>query len=273
MVIIFDNPGFDSAFNSIFIMFFITWVISIFMKNVSIVDIIWGLGYVLQVYKFYSTYDFSLYSLLLLLLVGFHGIRLSIFLGIRNIGKEEDQRYQMFRRKYGGDKHYWWISLFQVFVLQALINLLVCSCFGFFIQSVNTINSQTNEINQPNLAFILLGVILMQSGSWIEAISDNQLQNFKSKTENEGKLLTEGLWKYSRHPNYFGEVLFWWGGYCFNCSIKQYWTFYAPLIMSLVIVFLSGVALLENSKRRKSKYYDQNKEYYQKTAKFIPFIW
>ena len=113
----------------------------------------------------------------------------------------------------------------------------------------------------------------MQLGSWVEAISDLQLFLFKKNADNKGKLLTTGLWSLSRHPNYFGETLFWWGSYLFSCASQQYWAIYSPVIMTLLIVFVSGVAMLENDEKRKERYGEDYKEYFEKTAKFIPFIW
>lgn len=277
---IFSDSGFDIAFVFMLSFFTLAWIVSVIIKNVSIVDIIWGLGYVAQVFAFYFTHEYNPYSLLLLVLVSFHGLRLSILIGIRNIGHEEDYRYQNFRRKYGGEKHYWWISFFQVFLLQGCINLGVCSSFGLFIRAISRdiYNEPTGlpysrEIVEPIPVLCIIGAVIMQLGSWVEAISDIHLYIFKKNADNKGKLLTTGLWSLSRHPNYFGETLFWWGSYLFSCASQQYWAIYSPVIMTLLIVFVSGVAMLENDQKRKEKYGEEFREYFEKTAKFIPFIW
>lgn len=272
---IFGDSGFDIAFVSVLSFFSLNWIISVIIKNVSIVDIIWGLGYAIQLFCFYFTHTYNDFNLVLLILVSFHGLRLAIYIGIRNIGKEEDYRYQNFRRKYGG-KQYWWVSFFQVFLLQGVINLAVCTLFGLFIRysSFDIYNDDINNrnISSPNIVLCIIGGIVMHIGTLFESISDFQLALFKSKQENKGKLLTYGLWSLCRHPNYFGETLFWWGGYIYVCSVGLYWTIYCPIIMTLLIIFVSGVAMLENDESRKQKYQDQI-DYFNKTAKFIPFIW
>jgi len=190
---IFGDSGFDVAFVSILSFFSLNWIISVIIKNVSIVDIIWGLGYAIQIFCFYFTHYYNDYNLALLILVSFHGLRLTLFIGVRNIGKDEDYRYQNFRKKYGG-KQYWWVSFFQVFLLQGVINLAVCSQFGLFIRysSYDIYNDDINkgrEISSPNIVLCIIGGIIMHIGTLFESISDFQLALFKNKPENNSSMI------------------------------------------------------------------------------------
>lgn len=275
MYSIFGDSGFDISFVAVLVFFSLGWVLSVIIKNVSIVDIMWGTGYAIQVFTFYFTHEYNVYSLIVLILVSFHGLRLTIHIAIRNIGHGEDWRYQNFRAKYGGEKHYWWVSFFQVFLLQAVINLGICSSFGLFmmVQGKDILNDWNSAgPNQVIEVVFIIGAILTNIGTWVEAISDLQLYLFKQDPSNKGKLLTTGLWSLCKHPNYFGETLFWWGTYLFSCSVGQYWAIYSPVIITLLIVFVSGVYMLEDPKRVE-KYGEEYREYLTKTAKFIPFIW
>lgn len=279
---IFGDSGFDISFIVILSFFTLLWIISVFIKNVSIVDIAWGLGYAFQIAIFCFTHDYNPYNILLFIIVTFHGLRLSGFIGYRNIGKGEDPRYKKFREKYGGDKHYWWISFFQVFLLQAIISLGICSSFGLFMYKTekdivfeeNNVKKSVDFYKKPIPALCIVGAVIANFGTWFESIADHQLYVFKSNSNNKGKLMKTGLWSITRHPNYFGETLFWWGTYMFNIAVGQYWAIYSAVVMTLLIIFVSGVANQEsNTKEKLAKYGDEYLEYKKNTAKFIPWIW
>ena len=272
---IFGDSGIDLAFVIIFSLFTLLWALSVCITNVSIVDMAWGAAYTIQVFIYYFCHEYNWQNLLVLILVGLHGARLAIFITYRNAGHGEDPRYQDFRRRMGGDKHYWWVSFFQVFVLQAVINLGVGSVWGLFIlrTSLDRIHNkhQVTPV-EPITALMIIGAIITFAGTLMESIADFELYNHKNDPEMRGKLLTTGTWSLCRHPNYFGETLFWWGTYFWSCAVGQYWAIYGPVVMTLLIVFVSGVAILEDG-RRKEKYGEAYEEYVSKTKKFIPFIW
>lgn len=273
---IFGDSGIDIAFVALLGLFILFWIISVIVTNVSIVDFVWGFGYLVNVLIFYFTHDYSWGNLVVLLVVGIHGFRLGLYITIRNWGHEEDKRYQNFRRRYGGDKHYWWVSFFQVFVLQWVINYGVCSTFGLFMLKTARDKVQDEydvEIVEPSVALMVIGIVIAHIGTWIESIADIHLMIFKSNSENKGRLLTTGVWSLCRHPNYFGETLFWWGTYFFSCAVQQYWAIYSPVIMTLLIIYVSGVGLLEDGMTKNDKYGDEYLEYIKSTKKFIPFIW
>ena len=244
----------------IFILVSLLWIYSIIITNVSIVDIFWGMGFVIiNAIYFYSSGDFYSRKILLLALVSLWGLRMSIYLAWRNIGKGEDFRYQEFRRNYGA-KRYWWYSYFQVFLLQAGLMMLVSL-------PLLGVHSQTNFNGLNVLDY--LGVLIFIIGFVFEAGGDYQLAKFKKNPNNKGRVLNTGLWKYTRHPNYFGDTAVWWSFGIFSLAAGSYWTFIGAIFMTLLIIKVSGVALLEKTLNKdKPQYY----EYIQKTNSFLPWF-
>jgi steroid 5-alpha reductase family enzyme len=244
----------------IFILVTILWIWSVYLKDVSIIDIFWGLGFVIlnMFYVFNSGYLTSR-KILLLVLVSVWGLRLSIYLAYRNIGKGEDFRYQEFRRKFG-PKRYWWLSYFQAFLLQgALMILISITLLGMsFTSQLKTLST---------LDYIGIGIWLI--GFVFEAGGDYQLMRFKKNTNNKGTLLITGFWKYTRHPNYFGDAVVWWSYGIFSISAGAYWQVIGSILMTLLIIKISGVTLLEKSlKQTKTAYSD----YVDKTSSFFPWF-
>ena len=188
------------------------WIISIFLKNVSIVDLFWGAGFVLaNGFYFWNIENIGLRNYLLLALVTLWGMRLSIHLAIRNIGKGEDFRYQEFRKKYGKNR-YWWISFFQTFLLQGMLMWLISApLLGAHISG----DTNLNFFDYLAILFWLIGFIF-------EAGGDFQLVRFKSNPKNKGKVLNTGLWHYTRHPNYFGDSAVWWSFGLFSIAAGSY---------------------------------------------------
>ncbi|MBI5960906.1 MAG: DUF1295 domain-containing protein [Chloroflexi bacterium] len=235
------------------------WIASVFLKNASIVDIFWGLGFVVLslVYFVLSEDGFQGRKVLITALVTIWGVRLSAHIAWRNRGKGEDFRYQEFRRKYGPAR-YWWFSFFQVFLLQGVILWLI---------SATLLAAQVHRAPDHFTLFDLLGAAVWGVGFFFEAGGDWQLMKFKQNPANQGKVMDRGLWAYTRHPNYFGDAAVWWG--YFLIALGTGWgvlTIFGPLIMSLLLVFVSGVAMLEKSMRQKPKYDD----YRRRTSVFFP---
>lgn len=238
----------------------ILWVISVLIKNVSIVDIFWGLGFVIvNTLYFYSSQEIYTRHILLLVLVSIWGLRLSIYLANRNLGKEEDFRYKEFRKRYGVNR-YWWVSFFQVFLLQGgLILIISLPLLG------TNYYSKLNDLTWLDYLAILVWVI----GFLFETIGDFQLTKFKSNPNNKGKVLDKGLWKYTRHPNYFGDTLVWWSYALFCVSSGSYWPILGSLVMTALIIKVSGVSLLEKTLKNKKPDYN---EYIRKTNSFFPWF-
>jgi steroid 5-alpha reductase family enzyme len=236
------------------------WIWSVLIKNVSIVDIFWGFGFVLvNVLYVFNLEVINPRNLLLLILVSIWGLRLTIYLAIRNIGKGEDYRYQQFRKQYG-ENRYWWFSYFQVFLLQGALILIV----SIPLLAIHTSNS-SGELYWLDYISIIIWLI----GFSFEAGGDYQLYNFKKNTKNKGKVLNTGFWKYTRHPNYFGDSAVWWSFALFSIAAGGYWQVIGAIIMTLLIIKVSGVALLEKTLNiTKPKY----KEYIEKTNSFLPWF-
>ena len=235
------------------------WIVSILLKNVSIVDMFWGMGFVMvNTFYFFNT-EATPAKIILLFLVAIWGLRLSFYLAWRNIGKPEDFRYQEFRKKYG-ESNYWWISFFQTFLLQGLLMWII----SMPLLGVN-IYSTTLSLNYLDYSGILVWII----GFVFETGGDMQLARFKKNKANTGKVLDTGLWHYTRHPNYFGDSAVWWGFGLFCLSTGSYWLISGSVIMTLLILKVSGVVLLEKSlKDKKPEYVD----YINNTSSFIPWF-
>lgn len=239
---------------------FLIWIISVKIKNASIVDLFWGFGFVLAaVWYFISTDGLWQRKIILLILVSIWGLRLSFYLVWRNYGKGEDYRYKQFRSRYG-EKRYWWISLFQTFILQGVLMWLI---------SAPLLGAQYYG-QDKNLGILdYLGIAFWITGFIFEAGGDYQLAAFKADPSNKGKVLSSGLWRYTRHPNYFGDSSVWWG-YGFIClAAGSFLPALGSLLMTALIIKVSGITLLEKNLREKKPQY---KDYIEKTSTFFPWF-
>jgi steroid 5-alpha reductase family enzyme len=236
------------------------WVISVYIRNVSIVDLFWGFGFVLtNLFYFVSTEGLWLRKIILLVLVSVWGLRLSGYLAWRNMGKDEDYRYKQFRSNYGV-KRYWWISFFQTFLLQGILMWLISApLLGAQYYG------QERTLGIPDYA----GIVLWITGFIFEAGGDYQLARFKADPSNKGKVLSSGLWQYTRHPNYFGDSAVWWG-YGFIClGAGSMWPVLGSVLMTALIIKVSGVALLEKNLVEKKQEY---RDYIKRTSAFFPWF-
>jgi steroid 5-alpha reductase family enzyme len=198
-------------------------------------------------------------KILITCLVGLWGLRLSVYILWRNWGKGEDYRYRRWREQ-AGDR-FWWTSLFQVFLLQGLLLWLI---------SAPILGAQFYKSPDELTVVDLLGALVWGIGFLFEAVGDWQLARFKGDPANRGKVMRSGLWAYTRHPNYFGDATVWWG--CFiiaAATVHGAWTVYGPLIMTGLLLPVSGVALLE---RRQVETKPQYRDYIETTSAFIPWF-
>ena len=233
------------------------WLLSVILRNASIVDPFWGMTFVISAWFYFSQTPegFPARKMLLLALVTIWGLRLSLYLLWRNLGKGEDFRYQAFRQHYGPQR-YWWVSFLQVFMLQgALAWIISAPLLGAQIRS-----SSLNAID-------FFAVIIWLIGFIFEAGSDLQLAHFKSSPKNRGKLLTSGFWRYTRHPNYFGDSACWWGFGLLSIAAGSYFAAFGAVFMTLLIIRVSGVLRLEKSLKKNKPGYE---EYARRTSIFIP---
>lgn len=247
------------ALAAIMIMMSVLWIISVFARNVSIVDIFWGFGFVVCSVVYYVIADGDPgRKLITLVLSSAWGLRLSTYLAWRNHGKGEDFRYREFRKKYG-EKRYWWVSFFQTFMLQGIL---------MWIISLPLIGSQFTAGNRPGL-LDYAGILVWLTGFIFEAGGDWQLARFRSDPANKGKVLDSGFWKYTRHPNYFGDSAVWWGFGLLSIAGGNWFGAFGSVIMTALIIKVSGVALLEKSLVNTKPQY---REYVRKTNSFFPWF-
>ena len=244
----------------IFILMLLLWLFSLWLKNSSIVDIFWGTGFVIFTWVAFllTPEGFIGRKLLLSGLVTIWGLRLTLHVLTRNWGKPEDFRYQTWRNETGPS--WWWKSLFKVFILQGVLLLIVATPL-----------LAAQERPQPDqLTWLdLLAVLVWLIGFIFEALGDWQLMRFKANPANKGKLLTTGVWRYTRHPNYFGDATQWWAYYLLALVAGGWWTIFSPLIMTGLLLRVSGVRLLEKTLKETKPGY---REYVDSTSEFIPWF-
>ena len=244
----------------ILIMMTVLWISSILLKNVSIVDLFWGFGFVLTCgFYFLNTQGLMARKIILLVLVAIWGLRLSVYLAWRNYGKGEDFRYTEFRKKYREDR-YWWISFVQTFLLQGVLMWLI---------SAPLLGSMYYGKDMPLGLPDYSGVVIWITGFIFEAGGDIQLARFKANPANKGKVLDKGLWKLTRHPNYFGDSAVWWGYGLICISAGSYLPALGSVLMTALIIKVSGIALLEKSLKEQKPQY---KEYIERTSAFFPWF-
>jgi len=238
----------------------IGWVFSLIKKDVTIADSLWGLGFVLIAWlTFFRTDGFLIRKLMITILVTLWGLRLFIHLSSRNRGKGEDPRYGKWREKHG--QSFWIISLFKVFLVQALFQWVI----GIGIQ-YGQISSEPSHMTLMDV----LGFLIWTTGIIIESFADQQLKQFLSNPANKGKIMNQQLWKYSRHPNYFGETLIWWGLFVIVLSTPWgFWTIISPLLITYTLLKLTGVTLMEETQFSDNLEYQQ---YIRQTSTFIPWF-
>jgi len=234
------------------------WVMSIKYQNVTIVDSLWGVGFVLvALTTFLVGSGFDGRRILVLLLTAMWGLRLTAHLTWRNWGQAEDHRYGQWRRESG--PHFWWVSLFKVFWLQAV-----------FLWVISLVLQHAMLAPQPVYFTILdiAGTLIWLIGMFFETVGDWQLSRFKSNPDNSRRVMDQGLWAWSRHPNYFGEFLIWWGFFVISLSTPGgWWTISSPIIVSLVLLKMTGVPLTETALKKRRPGYAA---YVKRTSVFFP---
>ena len=240
-------------------MMFVVWLLSLSKKDSSIVDIFWGIGFVLIAGVCFVLGDgYVGRKLLVSVLTALWGIRLAAYILWRNAGKGEDYRYRAMRSRYG--KRFPLVSLLLVFGLQGLLMWII------------SMPLQVAGSSREPARFTWLdwtGASLWLAGFLFESIGDFQLARFKSDPNNAGQVMDRGLWRYTRHPNYFGDATLWWGFFLIALSTPRgAWTIFSPLIMTTLLMKVSGVALLEKTLRKTKPEY-QN--YIERTSAFVPW--
>lgn len=235
-----------------------TWRVSLRLGDVGIVDIVWGLGFVLVAWTTWLLADgAAVRQNLLTAMATVWGLRLSLYLAWRDLGKPEDRRYAAMRERVG-DERFRRLSLFTVFLFQGVLMWIV------------SLPLQLGQIptspERVQLAGVF-GVVLFAIGLTFEAVADWQLMRFKAKPWNRGRILTTGLWRYTRHPNYFGEFCVWWGIFLVAATTPVgLASAPGPLLMTVLLMRVSGVPLTERHLATRPEY----AEYAARTNAFFP---
>lgn len=241
---------------AVWLVFFALWLLSLRLRDVSIVDIAWGPVFsVVPALALLRGGASSARQLVVLALLLAWGLRLGVHLFVRNSGHGEDYRYAQMRQAHG--KRFAWLSLFMVFSLQALLVFII----SIPVQLVFASGAPTTFTSSD-----LFACVVVLTGLGFESVSDWQLTRFRREPANRGKVLDTGLWRYSRHPNYFGDAVVWWGlGLLGSASGPSAWI--GPVVMTVLLLRVSGVTLLEKTiVERRPEY----AAYIANTSAFIP---
>jgi steroid 5-alpha reductase family enzyme len=242
------------------IVMLVLWLLSLAIKDASIVDIFWGIGFTLIALAcFLISQGYQSRKLLVLALTAVWGLRLALHIFTRNRGKGEDFRYRRMRKHYGA--RFPLVSLFTVFGFQGLLMWIIS--LPLQVAEISPLPARLTWLDY-------LGAAIWAIGLFFEAVGDWQLARFKSDPANQGRVMDRGLWTYTRHPNYFGDALLWWG----LCVIAlatpgAIWTVISPLIMTTLLMRVSGVALLEKTLVKTKPEYE---EYVRRTNAFVPWL-
>lgn len=247
--------------SAVSIAYFSCWyVYALYKKRYDMVDIAWGGGFIAIAFAMLAITDGSTASFvqkLLTLMVILWGLRLMWHIDSRNKQRTEDERYVNMRKKWKGNIAFQ--AYFRIYFVQAVVLLIVSL-------PIIAVAMAPDPFSSPTL--ITAGFFVWASGFAIELFADQQLSAFSSKKSNSGKILTKGLWKYSRHPNYFGEIILWWGLWLISMSVNAvWWSVLGPILISFLIIFVSGVPLLEKKYKNNKEF----QEYAARTSILIPF--
>lgn len=233
-----------------------SYLISLYIKNASLVDIAWGIGPMIVVLAVQSAVgeEVTPASLTVWALVMIWGARLALHISTRFKPDHEDWRYMDMRQRWGSG--FWWKSYFKIFMFQGLLMLVMSMPIitSVFAESVADWK-------------IMLGAAIWSVGFFFEAVGDWQLKRFIATKKKKGAIMTSGLWKYTRHPNYFGEVTMWWGIFII-LAFEPYWclAILNPMLITFLLLKISGITMLE-------KKWEGNKQwekYKSKTSAFFP---
>ena len=230
------------------------WIVATARRNVGLVDIFWSLFFLGAALVYAAQAPWSARAALVLALVAAWSLRLAGYLAWRNWNAPEDRRYQAIRAR--NEPGFAWKSLYLVFGLQGVLAWLIAAPLSAAIAS-------------PGALGILdyAGAALVAFGIAFETVADAQLARFKARPKSEGRVLDTGLWRYTRHPNYFGEFCVWWGFFAIAAGAGGAWTIFAPLVMTILLLKVSGVALLERDIGERRPAY---REYVARTNAFFP---
>lgn len=238
---------------------FALWRVSLRLRDASIIDIYWGCGFVLMAGVGAAVGEAPISRKLIVLApVTVWGLRLAGYLAWRNLGHGEDPRYQAMRKKHG--ERFGLVSLGTVYGLQCVL--------GWIVATPLIVATTSSQAPPPPTGFDIAGLMLFVFGLTFETVGDLQLARFKADPASRGQVMNRGLWRYTRHPNYFGEAVLWWGLWVMALSSPGgIWTAFAPAVMTFLLMRVSGVPMLEYKLKRTRAGYE---EYVRQTSAFFP---
>ena len=244
-----------SALMGVLLAAVVAWVVSLLRRDVSIVDSLWSLMIFLclLIYVVLAG-ETGPRTMLVIAMTVIWAVRLSLHITIRNHGEPEDRRYQAIRAN--NQPYFEFKSLYIVFLFQGLLAWVIC------LPVVAAVNGEA-----PPGPLDYAGVALWLFGLVFEVVGDFQLARFRKSERTESSVLDSGLWRYTRHPNYFGEAVLWWGFYLLALSAGAWWTIIAPLLMTFLLLRVSGVSMLEKDISERRPAY---REYIRRTNAFLP---
>lgn len=245
----------------LFVFFVMFFIIAQVKKNNGIADMAWGLGFVVvAITSMIYTQNYTILGITVTALVTLWGLRLFFYIGIRNWNKPEDYRYVAMRKKWEPNV-----------VIKAFLYVFMLQMSFLYIISapIQLTHFISNEVSGLGFIPYIVGLVIWIIGFFFEVVGDAQLKTFKQDSSNKGKLMTKGLWSYTRHPNYFGESAMWFGIGIIALSTLNPLALIGlvgPLFITYLLLYVSGVPLLEN------KYKDREdfKAYQKRTSKFFP---
>lgn len=240
--------------------FSIVWIVSVRRRDASIIDIWWGPGCALLSWLYCILLGpHTPRALLLAALITAWGARLAWHLATRQNAAGEDPRYTEIRTRHG--RAFWWRSLFLIFWLQAALVWAIV---------LPVLCAASDAAHVPLGPIDAVGLLVFATGLAFEAIADQQLRRFRANVANRGRVLDAGLWRYTRHPNYFGDAVLWWGVYVLAVSTPLgRWTIFSPALMTFLLLRVSGVTLLERNLQTSKPDYAA---YVARTSAFVPWF-
>ena len=244
-----------SAGAAVLVLAVATWGVSLAKGDVSIVDSLWSVLISTAACAYVAAYSQpGARTPWVLALLAVWALRLCVYITARNWGEPEDHRYQEIRKR--NQPNFGFKSLYLIFLLQGTLAWIVALPLMAAVGST-----------RPLAALDIAGIALVLFGTAFEAVGDWQLAAFKRAAGNRGKVMDQGLWRYTRHPNYFGECCLWWGAWLLAAAAGAWWTVASPLLMTWLLLRVSGVSLLERDiGERRPGYAD----YVRRTNAFVP---
>jgi len=257
-----DGPfltGLAVTAGAVLLLVFATWLLALRIGRFNIIDVTWGLGFVtvaLIALAWSAGHGDTTRRVLVAVLVTVWGLRLATYIAVRSRGKGEDPRYEAMLDKVDGSR---------ARARDALVSIYLTQAVGLWFISLPVQVAMFEERAVGVLTWVGTAVWLI--GFFFESVGDWQLARFKADPSSRGKVLQTGLWRYTRHPNYFGEAVLWWGYYLLAVAAGGWWTIFAPLLMTVLLLKVSGVALLERDIGERRPGY---RDYIARTNAFIP---